>query len=57
MHRGLPYSDETTSSGSTTPTFGSEPTGDCSSQEACSTKLTYSKAGTTREYNMFQYMR
>jgi hypothetical protein len=55
MHRGLPCSDETTSSGSTTPTSGPEPTDDCSSLKACSTMLTSSKAGTTREYDMFQH--
>jgi hypothetical protein len=55
MHRGLPCSDETTSSGSTTPTSGPEPTGDCSSLEACSTTSTSLKAGTTRAYDMFQH--
>jgi hypothetical protein len=55
MHRCLPCSDETTSSGSTTPTSDPEPTDDCSSLEACSTTLTSSKAGTIREYNMFQH--
>jgi hypothetical protein len=55
MQRGLPCSDETTSSGSTTLTSGPEPTGDCSSSEACSTTSTSSKAGTTRAYDMFQY--
>jgi hypothetical protein len=55
MHRGLPCSDETTRSGSTTPTSDPEPTDDSSSLEACSTKSTSSKAGTTREYDMFQY--
>jgi hypothetical protein len=55
MHRGLPCLDETTDSGSTTPTSGLEPTGDCSSPEACSTTSTSSKAGTIREYNMLQH--
>jgi hypothetical protein len=55
MHRGLPCSDETTGSGSTTPTSGPEPTGDCSSLEACSTKSTSSKARTIREYDMLQH--
>jgi hypothetical protein len=55
MHRGLPCSDETIGSGSITPTSGPEPTDDSSSPEACSTKSTSSKAGTTREYDMFQY--
>jgi hypothetical protein len=55
MHWGLPCSDETTGSGSATLTSGPEPTGDCSSLEACSTKSTSSKAGTTREYDMLQY--
>jgi hypothetical protein len=55
MHRGLPCSDETTDSGSTTPTSGPDPTGDCSSPETCSTKFTSSKAGTTRAYDMFQH--
>jgi hypothetical protein len=55
MHQGLPCSDETTSSGSTTPTFSPEPTDDSSSLEACSTTFTSSKAGTTREYDMLQH--
>jgi hypothetical protein len=55
MHRGLPYSDETTSLGLATPTSGPEPTGDCSSPEAWSTTPTSSKTGTTRAYNMFQH--
>jgi hypothetical protein len=55
MHRGLPCSDETTSSGSTTLTSGPKLTGDYSSSEACSTTSTSSKAGTTRVYNMFQH--
>jgi hypothetical protein len=55
MHRGLPCSDETTGSGSTTPTFGPDPTGDNSSPKACSTTSTSSKAGTIREYNMLQH--
>jgi hypothetical protein len=55
MHRGLPCSDEMTSSGSTTPTSDPEPTDDCSSPEACSTTSTSSKAGTTQEYDMFQH--
>jgi hypothetical protein len=55
MHQGLPCSDKTTSSGSTTPTSGLEPTSDCSSPDACSTTSTSLKAGTIREYNMFQY--
>jgi hypothetical protein len=55
MHRGLPCSDETTGLGSTTPKSGPEPTDDSSSLKACSTKSTSSKAGTTREYDMFQY--
>jgi hypothetical protein len=55
MHWGLPSSDETTSSGSTTLTSGPEPTGDCSYLEACSTTSTSSKAGTTQAYDMFQY--
>jgi hypothetical protein len=55
MHRGLPCSDETTNSGSTTLTFGPEPTEDSSSPETCSTTLTSSKAETTRAYNMFQH--
>jgi hypothetical protein len=42
-------------SGSTTPTSGPEPTDDSSSPEACSTKSTSSKAGTTREYDMFHH--
>jgi hypothetical protein len=54
MHRGLPCSDETTSSGSTTPTSGPESTEDISSPEACSATLTFLKAGTTREYDMLQ---
>jgi hypothetical protein len=52
MHWGLPCSDETTGSGSTTPTSGLEPTEDSSSPEACSTTLTLSKAETTRAYDM-----
>jgi hypothetical protein len=55
MHRGLPCSNETTGSGSITPTSGPEPTGDCSSPEACSITSTYSKAGTIRKYNMLQH--
>jgi hypothetical protein len=55
MHQGLPYSDETTGSGSTTPAFGPEPTDDCSSPKACSTTFTSSKAETTREYDMLQH--
>jgi hypothetical protein len=55
MHQGLPCSDETTSSGSTTPMSDPEPTGDCSSPEACSTTSTFSKAETTRAYDMFQH--
>jgi hypothetical protein len=55
MHRGLPCSDETTGSGSTTPTSGPEPTEDNSSPEACSTTFTSSKAGTTRAYDMLQH--
>jgi hypothetical protein len=55
MHRGLPCSDETIGSGSTTPTSGPEPTDDSSSPEACSTKSTNLKAGTTREYDMFHH--
>jgi hypothetical protein len=55
MHWGLPCSDETTGSGSTTPTFGPEPTDDSSSPEACSTTFTSSKAGTIREYDMLQH--
>jgi hypothetical protein len=55
MHRGLPCSDETTGSGSTTPTSGPEPTDDSSSLEACSTKSTSSKAGTKQEYDMLQH--
>jgi hypothetical protein len=55
MHQGLPCSDEMTSSGSTTPTSGPEPIGDCSSPEACSTTSTSSKVGTTRVYDMFQH--
>jgi hypothetical protein len=55
MHRGLPCSDETTGSGSTTPTSGPESTDNCSSPKACSTTLTSSKAGTTQEYDMLQY--
>jgi hypothetical protein len=55
MHRGLPCSNETAGSGSTTPTSGPEPTDDSSSPEACSTKSTASKAGTTREYDMLQH--
>jgi hypothetical protein len=41
--------------GSTTPTSGPKPTEDNSSLEACSTTLTSSKAGTTREYDMLQH--
>jgi hypothetical protein len=55
MHRGLPCLDETTGSGSTTPTSGPEPTDDSSSPEACSTKSTSSKAKTKREYDMLQH--
>jgi hypothetical protein len=55
MHRGLPCSDETTGSGSTTPTSGPEPTDDCSSPKVGSTTLTSSKAGTTRVYDMLQH--
>jgi hypothetical protein len=55
MHRSLPCSDETTGSGSTTPTSGPESTEDSSSSEACSVTLTSSKAGTTREYDMLQH--
>jgi hypothetical protein len=55
MHRGLPCSGETTDSGSTTPTSGPEPIDDSSSPEAYSAKSTFSKAGTTREYDMFQH--
>jgi hypothetical protein len=55
MHRGLPCSDETTGSGSTTPTSDLEPTEDSSSLEACSTTSTSSKAGTIWEYDMFQH--
>jgi hypothetical protein len=55
MHWGLPCSDETTGSGSTIPTFGPEPTNVYSSPKACSTTLTSSKAGTTREYDMLQH--
>jgi hypothetical protein len=55
MHRGLPCLDKMTSSDSTTPTFDPEPTDDCSSSKACSTTLTSSKAGTTREYDMVQH--
>jgi hypothetical protein len=55
MHRGLPCSGETTGSGSTTLTSPPEPTSDCSPLEACSTKSTSSKAGTTREYDMLQH--
>jgi hypothetical protein len=55
MHRGLPCSDEITSSGSTTPTSGPEPTEDSSSPEASSTTSTSSKEGTTRAYEMFQH--
>jgi hypothetical protein len=55
MHRGLPCSDETTGSGSRTLMSGPEPTGDCSSPEACSTTFTSLKAGTTRAYDMFQH--
>jgi hypothetical protein len=55
MHQGLPCSDETTGSGSITPTSGPEPTEDSSSPEVCSATLTSSKAGTTREYDMLQH--
>jgi hypothetical protein len=55
MHRGLPCSDETTGSGSTTPTSDPEPTDDCSSPKACLTTYTSSKVGTTQEYDMLQY--
>jgi hypothetical protein len=55
MHWGLPCSDEMTGLGSTTPTSGPKPTEDSSSLEACSTTLTSSKAGTTREYDMLQH--
>jgi hypothetical protein len=55
MHQGLPCSDEMTSSCSTTPTSGSEPTDDCSSPKACSTTFTSSKVETTREYDMLQH--
>jgi hypothetical protein len=55
MHRGLPCSDETTGSNSTTPTSGPESTGGCSSPEACSITSTSSKAGTTRAYDKFQH--
>jgi hypothetical protein len=55
MYRGLPCSGETTGLGSTTPTSGPKPTGDFSPLEACSTKFTSSKAGTTREYDMIQH--
>jgi hypothetical protein len=55
MHRGLPFSDETTNSGSTTPTSGPESTEDSSSPETCSPTSTSSKAGSTRAYNMFQH--
>jgi hypothetical protein len=55
MHRGLPCSDETMDSGSTTPTSGLEPTEDSSPPEACSTTLTSSKVGTTQEYDMLQH--
>jgi hypothetical protein len=55
MHQGLPCSNETTGSGSTTPTSGLEPTEDSSSPEACSTTLTSSKAGTTLAYEMLQH--
>jgi hypothetical protein len=55
MHQGLPCSDETTGSGSTTPTSDPEPTEDSSSPKACSATLTSSKAGTTREYDMLQH--
>jgi hypothetical protein len=55
MQRGLSCSDETTGSGLKTPTSGPEPTEDSSSPEACSTTLTSSKAGTTREYDMLQH--
>jgi hypothetical protein len=52
MHRGLPCSDEMTGSGSITLTSGPEPTDDSSSPEACSTKFTSSKTGTTRASDM-----
>jgi hypothetical protein len=55
MHQGLPCSDETTGSGSTTPTSSPDPTGDNSSSEACSTMSTSLKAETIREYNMLQH--
>jgi hypothetical protein len=55
MHRGLSCSNETTSSGSITSTSGPEPTDDISSPKVCSTTLTSSKAGTIREYDMFQH--
>jgi hypothetical protein len=55
MHRGLPCSDDTTNSGSTTPTSDPEPIEDSSSPKTCSTTSTSSKAGTTRAYNMFQH--
>jgi hypothetical protein len=55
MHQGLPCLDETTGSGSTTPTSRPEPTEDSSSPEACSRTLTSSKAGTKREYDMLQH--
>jgi hypothetical protein len=55
MHQGLSCSDEMISLGSTTLTSGPEPTDDSSSPEACSTKSTSSKAGTTREYDMFHH--
>jgi hypothetical protein len=55
MHRGLPCSNETTSSGSKTLTSGPEPTGNCSSPETCSATSTSSKAGTTRAHDMIQH--
>jgi hypothetical protein len=55
MHRGLPCSDKTTGSGSTTPMSSPEPTDDSSSLEACSTKSTSSKVETKREYDMLQH--
>jgi hypothetical protein len=55
MHRGLPCLDETTGSGSTTPTSAPEPTDNTSSPEACSTKSTSSKAKTKHEYDMLQH--
>jgi hypothetical protein len=55
MHQSLPCSDETTGSGSTTPTSGLEPTDDCCFSKACSTTFTSSKAKTTQEYDMLQH--